>query len=154
VSQIRRAVSTWWPDSEAEIARANSRPDLRTRKPTRTDSQMIEEILTRVRDISKDVVSLRQAGRTVTDTDTLINPAVAVRTAAEFMRQIERLPAEKGHRLDFILTGEGDHVIVDFKADIPDDLTEAGLSLGEELNIPLGVRIYNTSRPHGSAPNA
>jgi hypothetical protein len=58
--QLKRAVEKWWPDLEEAITTAN-RPSLQTKKPVRTDRQVLDEVLLRVRDITQELSRLPES---------------------------------------------------------------------------------------------
>ncbi len=67
--QLARAVTKWWPDLESAIAETNTRPGVSLKKPVRSEREILEEILTRVRDIASSTSDYRRQAPSREDPD-------------------------------------------------------------------------------------
>lgn len=135
--QLERAVAKWWPDLESAIAEANSRPQTQTRKPVRSEREVLEEILTLVRDIASDASIYRRRA-------SLPLPAVGGATE-EFLAQLTSIIDPVDMKSIESLQIDGNQVTINMTKRLPSAASNRLQHMADSMGLEIAYARVGTS---------
>lgn len=140
---VRRALKKWWPDLESELEKIEAR-DYHTPKPapTRSDRDLMEEILDTVRSSARVAAAPRRAGEP--QTNRFFNDLTTLFVDAEiggWSGQVE------GSKVTVVLEPRGAH-------DLSPRLVRDTKRLAEHYGLELRIRLADPSREGDAGPES